>query len=78
MFSRCKSFNQDISKWNVENVEDMGSMFDNCTSFNQDISEWDVDFLHFTQHIFRNCKALKSLPSWISMFDEKSGDRIED
>ena len=39
MFYDCKNFNQDISKWNVENVEDMGFMFDNCTSFNQDISE---------------------------------------
>ena len=31
-------FNQGISSWNVNNVEDMSRMFMNCTNFNQDIS----------------------------------------
>ena len=53
-------------------------MFYDCKNFNQDLSKWDVNFLHFTQHIFRNCKALKSLPSWMSMFDKNSGNRIKD
>jgi surface protein len=30
MFNRCKSFNQDISKWNVSKVEDSESMFEDC------------------------------------------------
>ena len=34
-------FNQDISKWDVSNVEDMEYMFRN-SQFNQDISNWDV------------------------------------
>jgi len=41
-FGNASSFNQDISSWNVSNVEDMGSMFMSARSFNQDLSSWDV------------------------------------
>ena len=30
MFSECKLFNQDISKWNVSNVNIYNGMFDDC------------------------------------------------
>ena len=30
MFKGCSSFNQNLSSWNVSNVEDMTSMFENC------------------------------------------------
>ncbi len=36
------SFNQDISNWDVSNVNDMSSMFFDAISFNQDIGNWDV------------------------------------
>jgi surface protein len=42
MFGNARSFNQDISGWNVSNVVSMGWMFSNAISFNQDISGWDV------------------------------------
>jgi surface protein len=42
MFHEAKSFNQDISKWNVSKVTDMAFMFSNTKLFNQDISKWDV------------------------------------
>ena len=55
MFSGATSFNQDISNWNVTNVESMRWMFsggikngvahtieNNPTSFNQPIGKWDV------------------------------------
>ena len=35
------SFNQDISAWDVSNVENMGGMFSE-SSFNQDIGSWAV------------------------------------
>ena len=35
-------FNQDISSWDVSNVNYMNGMFRN-SSFNQDISSWSVD-----------------------------------
>ncbi len=34
MFSRAKSFNQDISLWNVSNVEDMSLMFLEASAYN--------------------------------------------
>ena len=30
MFDGCKSFNQDISKWNVSNVTDRNWIFNDC------------------------------------------------
>ena len=48
MFSGCKYFNSDISKWdtsndwNVSNVEDMGRMFVNAKSFNQPLDKWKL------------------------------------
>jgi surface protein len=31
MFSGCKSFNQDISKWDVSKVEHNDDMFEDCS-----------------------------------------------
>ena len=56
MFSECKSFNQDISKWDVSNVTNMAGMFAECTSFNQDISGWDVSKVIKMKEIFYGCK----------------------
>jgi surface protein len=42
MFAENKSFNQDISGWNVSNVTNMRNMFEGAESFNQDLNGWDV------------------------------------
>ena len=42
MFYGCISLNSDLSKWNVENVNNMNFMFYNCISFNSNLSEWNV------------------------------------
>ena len=52
MFENCKSFNQDISSWNVSNVTNMSWMFYNCKSFNQDISKWDVSKVRYKIDMF--------------------------
>ncbi len=39
---RSMNFNQDISDWNVSNVEEMLYMFQNNPNFNQDLSNWNV------------------------------------
>jgi trimeric autotransporter adhesin len=35
-------FNQNISVWDVSNVNDMRGIFTNCASFDQPIGDWDV------------------------------------
>ena len=42
MFREVRSFNGDISKWNMSSVKDMSLMFFGATSFDGDQSKWDV------------------------------------
>ena len=37
-----KSFNEDLSGWDVSKVTTMWYMFEGSSSFNGDISNWDV------------------------------------
>ena len=38
----ASAFNQDLSKWDVSAVTNMGYMFFHASTFNQDLSKWDV------------------------------------
>ena len=60
MFYNASSFNQDISSWNVSNVQDMRGMFARATSFNQDISSWDV----------RNVQNMSDMFKYATSFEE--------
>ena len=42
LFFQNHDFNEDISKWDVSNVNTMQDMFHGAVEFNADISEWDV------------------------------------
>jgi surface protein len=57
MFLGCTIFNQDISNWDVSNVQDMRNMFENCTAFNQDLSRWELkkDSKVYTDNMFKGC-----------------------
>ena len=40
MFGGAKSFNGDLSAWNISSVTEMDWMFDGATSFNQNLCAW--------------------------------------
>ena len=67
MFDGCKNFNQNISKWNVLNVQNMSSMFYCCKKFNQDISKWNVSNVHNMNSMFDYCNKLTIIPIWSAM-----------
>lgn len=52
MFSCNRTFNGDISNWDVSNVTNMRHMFRNAASFNDDISNWDVSNVIDMQYMF--------------------------
>lgn len=59
VFHNAKSFNQDISKWDVSNVRDMSAMFQGATSFNRDISHWQVSSVGNMNNMFRDAASFK-------------------
>ena len=54
----------DISKWNTENVIDMGGMFSIYSSLVAlpDISKWNVINIIYMSEFFSYCSYLSSLP----------------
>lgn len=45
---------QDISNWDVSNVQNMNTMFRGASSFNQDLSSWDVNKVVFSFYSIRD------------------------
>ena len=66
LFRRCKSLKYipDISKWNTENVLDIGGLFYECSSLKEipDISKWNVENVYIVNSIFYECSSLKQIP----------------
>ena len=64
MFKNARSFNQDISGWNVSNVRNMSAMFYG-TSFNQDIAAWNVSKVTTMSNMFEGAVAFnQNVGSW--------------
>src|SRR5690606_18772715 len=42
MFEGATAFDQDLSNWEVGNVEDMSDMFLDASRFDQNLGEWDI------------------------------------
>merc|ERR1711934_516482 len=59
MFSSASVFNQDLSKWDVSAVTDMGSMFYLASTFNQDLSKWDVSAVTNMESMFYGASSFK-------------------
>jgi surface protein len=65
MFAGAKKFNQDLSKWNVENVTNMEGMFTSALEFNQDLSSWIVSKVTNMNYMFSNAKRFSyTLKEW--------------
>ena len=53
VFGNAKNFNQDLSGWDVSNVENMYGMFAGAEVFNGNISNWDTSKVVWMHHMFR-------------------------
>lgn len=60
MFTDASSFNQDISGWNVSNVQTMLVMFAGATSFNKNITAWDVSSVVNMSNMFASATAFNN------------------
>ncbi len=59
----ARSFNGDISEWDVSNVNNMSGMFQN-TVFNGDISNWDVSNVKNMSDMFNHSKFDGDISNW--------------
>ncbi|NME69785.1 BspA family leucine-rich repeat surface protein [Flammeovirga aprica] len=65
MFSGARSFNGDVSLWDVSNVESMRSTFHRAELFNQDLSTWDVSNVINVRYMFNDAISFNGdLGSW--------------
>ena len=53
----AKQFNDDISRWNVERVENMNIMFYDAQAFNQDIGKWNTNNVGYMNTMFYDALA---------------------
>jgi surface protein len=65
MFYNARSFNGDISSWDVSAVTDMGGMFWEARAFNGDIGSWDVSSVTDMNRMFYYARAFNGdLSGW--------------
>ena len=65
MFYNASSFNQNISSWNVSNVDNMSAMFSFAENFNQDINSWDVSNVKDMYSMFEGATSFdQNISSW--------------
>ena len=62
---RAIAFNQDISAWNVSNVNDISGMFYNAQAFNQPLNSWNVSSVTNMTGMFYNAQVFnQDISSW--------------
>ena len=66
MFSGAKSFNSDLSHWDVSNAKYMFAMFNHALSFNGNISNWNVSNVTTMKVMFGHADAFEGdLSKWV-------------
>jgi surface protein len=60
MFTDASSFNQDISGWNVSNVQTMLLMFAGATLFNKNLTAWNVSSVMNMSNMFASATAFNN------------------
>ena len=63
LFENNKSFNGDISNWDVSNIISMYGMFKNST-FNGDISKWNVSGVKDMSEMFKDSTFNGDISKW--------------
>ncbi|WP_299114089.1 BspA family leucine-rich repeat surface protein [uncultured Winogradskyella sp.] len=62
---RSTPIDEDISHWDVSNVEDMGFLFRQCVNFNSDISSWNVSSVNSFATMFTGASQFnQDLSTW--------------
>ena len=65
MFSGARTFDGDLSNWNVSQVTDMNHMFHNAATFNGDISPWNVSQVNDMNSMFSGAASFNDdISSW--------------
>ena len=65
LFPFGDAFNQDISRWDVSQVQSMTAMFLNAATFDADITSWDTSSLVASENMFLGAWA------WINKYERK-------
>lgn len=75
MFDWKRSFNADISHWDVSSVTTMANMFNDAHDFNQDLSHWDVSNTRDMSGMFENARIFNgNISSWdVSSVEDMRG-----
>ncbi len=65
LFHKNQIFNENISKWDVRNVTNMGGMFYGASKFNKSLSNWNTNNVTTMSYMFREASSFnQSLSSW--------------
>ena len=74
MFYNARSFNQDISHWEVNTYNDTKFMFAGATEFNQNLNSWMLEeYCDYRLGMFLNCKSL-NMPTYCWKFKVTCND----
>lgn len=67
MFSGCSSFNQDISGWDMSQVQNLANMFNGCTAFNQNLAAWNTSAVLNMYRTFYGCSSFnQDIGLWLT------------